>query len=516
MNNSDIANIQPPTLEAIDAERARRRLYVFVQQAWQYADPSKFIASWAIEAVCEHLEAVARGQIKRLLINIPPRHSKSLTAAVFFPAWAWITHPEISFLTASYSHDLSKRDSQRCRTVIRSPWYQQYYGDCFSIVDDQDEKTRFKNDKGGQRIATSVGGIGTGDGGDIIIVDDPHKADEVWSDTKRQSVLDWWDTTLSTRLNDPANGAYILIMQRLHVNDLAGHVLEKGGWEHLCLPARYEPERKCATSIGWTDPRTIDGSLLLPERFPEPEVARLEESLGSIGAAGQLQQRPVARGGNLVKEDWFRVYDEIPRSTISRIVQSVDSGLKDGPKNSRSVCVTGADTPHGVYILDVWADRVDFPGLESAIVACSDKWNPDEILIEDKASGIPLIQRLKRERKDFTTPIRAIEPVGDKFTRMMSVTPQIEAGFVFLPRSASWLQDFINEITAFPNHPLKDLADALSQLLRYLHNGNRSMADILAGVGVGERRAVEQEEDFNPGGGRNDTSHHGRGKPDVW
>lgn len=230
---------QPVT--SVKAVQAEQSLHEFVQQAWHVLEPTtKYIDGWHIQAICEHLQAVSDGQIRDLLINVPPRHMKSLTVAVFWPCWVWLRDPQRRWLYSSYAQRLSTRDSLKCRRLIQSPWYQRNWGDRFQLTGDQNEKTRFENDRTGVRLATSVNGSNTGEGAEIIVCDDPHNVRERESEIKREAVLTWWDEVMSTRLNNPKTGARVIVMQRLHERDLSGHVLEKGGWEHLCLPAEYE------------------------------------------------------------------------------------------------------------------------------------------------------------------------------------------------------------------------------------------------------------------------------------
>jgi hypothetical protein len=235
---------RPDLLPELDRELATRRLSEFIRQAWHVVEPgTPFVPGWHLDAICEHLEAISRGDIRNLLITIPPRHMKSLAVSVFWPCWEWIRWPQRRWLYASYAESLSIRDSLRCRRLIQSPWYQSCFGDRFKLTEDQNEKHRFENDHSGCRIASSVGGSNTGEGGDRIVCDDPHNVQEGESEVIRRNACDWWDRVMSTRLNDPKTGAKVIIMQRVHETDLAGHVLEQGGYEHLCLPAEYEVVR---------------------------------------------------------------------------------------------------------------------------------------------------------------------------------------------------------------------------------------------------------------------------------
>jgi predicted phage terminase large subunit-like protein len=361
-------------LERVDCEDS---LYLFLRTAWKYIDSAPWTDGWPIEAVAEHLQAVCDGDIKRLIVNIPPRMSKSSLTSVALPAWTWARRsesstsgPGVQFLHASYSQQLSLRDSVKCRRLIESPWYQKYWGDRFRLTSDQNTKTRFDNNRSGSRLCTSVGSTLTGEGGNIIIVDDPNAAQEAFSEATINTTIEWWDTALSTRLNNAREGAFIIIQQRLAENDLTGHILSKdvGDWTHLMLPMRYEMERHTHTVIGWHDPRGVsdegvplvailpdgmrvpssaaaadilrdrEGELLWPERFGESEVAQLERTLGPFAAAGQLQQRPEVKGGGIIKRDWWQLWEsetnDLPMCDY--IVGSLDTSYTEKQENDPS------------------------------------------------------------------------------------------------------------------------------------------------------------------------------------
>ena len=270
------------SLLELQAEKARRRLHEFVRQAWPVLEPSTpFVDGIHVQAICLHLQAVIEGRIRDLIINVPPGHSKSLLTAVFWPAWVWIDRPQIRWLFASYAAALSVRDSVRCRRLIESEWYQRRWGNRYRLSGDQNQKNRFENDQTGYRIATSVGGSATGERADVVVVDDPHSVDQAESDAERRTAVEWFNGTMCTRLNDFTSGHRIVIQQRLHENDLTGDLLSKGGFEQLCLPAEFEPERRCATSIGWSDPRVEPGELLWPEKISAAHLEALKLQLGS-------------------------------------------------------------------------------------------------------------------------------------------------------------------------------------------------------------------------------------------
>lgn len=377
-------------LAELDKADSEDSLYFFLRKAWRYIDSSPFTEGWPIEAVAEHLQAVADGDIRRLIINIPPRCSKSSLTSVAFPAWVWAqpwntptSGPGTQFLHASYAQSLSLRDSVKCRRLIESPWYQALWGERFKLTGDQNTKTRFDNDKNGSRLATSVGSALTGEGGSIIVVDDPNAAQEAFSEATIASTIEWWDSALSTRLNNPKTGAFIVIQQRLSEEDLTGHIMSKdeGEWTHLCLPMRYEWRRHSYSSYGdteWHDPRGLDdegeplvivdesgerlpvsidaeleldrreNALLWPERFGEEEVTVLEKQLGPWSAAGQLQQRPEPKGGGIIKREWWQTWDNPIYPNMDTIIATLDTAYTSKTQNDPS-----AMTVWGVFSQDV-------------------------------------------------------------------------------------------------------------------------------------------------------------------
>lgn len=803
--------------------KAEKSFAEFFKQAWAVMEPGvPYVHGWHIDAICEHLEAVSRGEIHKLLINMPPRHSKSTLVSVAFPCWEWIHRPWMKYLYSSYSGTLSIRDSVACRRLIMSPWYQANWGNVFSLTDDQNVKMRFENSRHGVRIATSVGGTTTGEGGDRIVCfpyeakvltehgpmqigdiveqrrdlrvwcldddgepclreierwnknpgrplvrvhmyeggsvvctgdhrirtkagwkeaawlssadslpafsvadicnrglvnakasgegavrlrgleydtdrlscqlatcyhfpggavgilpdnrivntrvpvadsrdvrgggvelggealcgvvrradggniprrkssvrrilaclqalgsdgigyifgtsavgkvfdaivrrvavkmshvlplvlrakeglghelmyetvertsvfpqtyadvtlvwrgfenfarnrkrqavskndsrqafdmagsrnliqslktgnvhpsivqfnvghsdstycltvrehhnfmveyvngyyinvancDDPHNVKEAESETVRQSVLDWWHQAMSTRLNDPKRGAHIVVMQRVHDQDLSGSILERGGYEHLCLPCRYEGQ-KTHWRIGWQDPRTVEGELLWPERFDEKHVSELEATLGSYAAAAQLQQRPTPAEGGIFKRQWFRTYDNRP--SFIRIIESWDTATSEKELSAYSVCsVWGETVDGGIYLLHVERQRLTFPQLKAQVVNQHNRFGGTGILVEDKSSGRQLCQDLGMGTRLPLIPVQ-VGKGQDKVARAMGCSAMIEAGRVFIPASAPWLGVFMQEVLTFPNCQYKDQVDSMTQALNYLKGG---------------------------------------------
>jgi predicted phage terminase large subunit-like protein len=454
-----------PTLGEVRAEKARRSLSEYIRQAWHVVEPATpYTHGWHIDAISEHLQAVSDGQIRNLLINMPPRHMKSLAVSVFWPTWEWISAPSVRWLFASYALSLSIRDSLKCRRVIQSPWYQANWGHVYGLADDQNAKIRFENDKRGYRLATSVDGARTGEGGDRIVVDDPHNVRDADSELKRLSTLSWWDEAMATRLNDPKTGAKVIVMQRVHAEDLSGHVLEQGGWEHLSLPAEYEPTTY-VTGIGWSDPRTEPGELLWPERVGPAEIASLKAQLGSYGFAGQMQQRPSPRGGGMFKRHWWGRYAAFDPNAARRIIQVWDTAFSTRNSADYSVCSTWAETETGLLVLDVLRERLEFPDLKRVARDLYARWNPEAVLVEDKASGQSLIQELRRETG---LPIIPVPVDSDKIVRASAATPMVEAGRVALPEDAPWVADWIEEHAAFPNGAHDDQVDTTSMAIARL------------------------------------------------
>ena len=454
----------------------RRSLREFIKSSWGTIEPARdFYDNWHIDAISEHLEAVAHGDIKRLIINVPPRHMKSISVAVALPAWVWTIMPQKRFLFASYALSLSVRDSVKCRRLIDSQWYKTHFGQTFELTSDQNQKQRFENDKTGYRIATSVDGALTGEGGDIIVIDDPHNVREAESSAVRESVLDWWDQAMQTRLNDPKTGAFVIIMQRVHENDLTGHILkdEYNDWDHLCLPARYEIGHPSPTrsSLGFTDPRTKEGDLLWPERVDEKTLSNLERSLGTYASAGQLQQRPMPKGGGILKSEWWVPWENSHLPEIEYVLQSWDTAFSTNEKTSYSARTTwGVFRMNGqinAIVLDMWYDRVTYPELRNIAQESYEDYEPDAVLIEKKASGQSLLQDLRMAG----IPVIPYSPDRDKEARAHAASALLEDGRIYFPSDRKWSKDLIDICAAFPAGDNDDIVDTCTQAWLRLRKG---------------------------------------------
>tara|TARA_R110000868_G_scaffold176318_2_gene413872 strand:+ start:1907 stop:3631 length:1725 start_codon:yes stop_codon:yes gene_type:complete len=521
-------------LDRVDCEES---LYKFLKYAWKYIDASPFTEGWPIEAIAEHLQAVADGEIRRLIINIPPRMGKSSITSCAFPAWVWAqshTSPTsgagVQFLHASYAQQLSLRDSVKCRRLIESPWYRELWGDRFKLTSDQNTKGRFDNDKNGSRLSTSVGSALTGEGGSIIVVDDPNAAQEAFSEATIASTIEWWDGALSTRLNDPKTGAFVVIQQRLSEEDLTGHIMSKdeGEWTHLCLPMRYEWQRHSVTSIGWNDPRgcddegeplvevdeegnrvainieaqieleeTREGELLWPDRFGETEVTILEKQLGPWSAAGQLQQRPEPKGGGIIKREWWQPWDSPHFPNMDLIIATLDTAYTTKTENDPSAMTvwgvfssgvsvqapSHAGNRHGermayerqytetaprVMLMHAWQGRYELHDLVLKVSDTCRRLKVDTLLIENKAAGHSVAQEIRRMYGFEKFGVHMFDPKSqDKLARLYSVQHLFAEGLVFAP-ARQWAEMVITQVGQFPKGKHDDLVDTVSMAMRHL------------------------------------------------
>lgn len=443
----------------------RNDLTAFTQRCFQTVVPGQqYLPNWHVQAITHQLERVRRGEIRRLIVTLPPRNLKSICASVAFPAFVLGHDPSARIVCASYSQDLTAKHARDCRTVLEGPWYKQIFPRT-RIDARKNTEGEFETTARGHRLGTSVGGTLTGRGGNLIVIDDPLKPAEAMSEVKRSGVSEWYDTTLSSRLDNKTNDAIVLIMQRLHVDDLVGHVLENGApWVHLNLPAIAESPGDIELGGGVLYRRTL-GEVLHPEREPLAALNELKAAMGSQGFSAQYQQAPVVPGGSMIKREWLKTYSKVPeRREGDRIIQSWDTASKTNLSNDFSVCTTWLIHGSDFYLLDVLRLRLEYPELRRRIISHSVKFNPKAVLIEDASSGASLLQDLRDEGK--VRPI-GIRPEGDKIVRLEAQSAVIEAGRVFLPESATWLEDFVLETLAFPYGRFDDQVDSLSQFLAW-------------------------------------------------
>ncbi len=448
----------------LDALR-RQELASFVAGAMPELAPGEpYLDNFHIWAIAYELQRVLEGKSRRLLITCPPRHLKSTIASVCAPAWALGRNPKARLVCISHTAELAAKHHDDCRRLMRSAYYQRLFPEA-RIGRDKNTEVEFRTTAGGGRYSISVGGPLTGRGGDIIIIDDPLKADDAHSETRRTSVNTWYRETLASRLNNPKGGAIVLVMQRLHDDDLAGHVIEQGGWRHLNLPAIAEADDKIQIGPDVYHGRQA-GTLLHAERMGFDQLGLARAEMGATAFSAQYQQRPAPQEGAMIKRAWLKRYARKPvRQPGDRIVQSWDTGVKAGDANDWSVCATFLRRGEEHYLLHVYRARLEFPVLLAKVIAHRREFGAGALLIEDAAAGAQVIQAL-RANPHVGNAI-AIKPEGDKQMRLGGQSHKFEAGNVLLPETAPWLADFEAELLAFPKGRYDDQVDAISQYLRW-------------------------------------------------
>lgn len=504
------------------SERARRdaerSLYEFVKLMWPVVEPATpFMDSWVIGAQCDHLQAVTEGHIQNLLINECPGFAKSLIGNVFWPAFEWgpRKRPHERYVTASYSQGLTVRDNRRFREVVQSPVYRRNWGDAVSL--DSDNIELVLNSKTGWKLATSVGGRGTGERGSRVLIDDPNSVKEAESDTIREETNRWFREVVPSRLNDQQRDSIVVIQQRTHENDVSGTILSSGmEFEHLLIPMEWDG-RRYHTSIGWTDPRDDDGELAWPERFPTPVVAKLKNALGPYAYAGQYQQVATPRGGGIIQDEWWMPWDRegsdgrVLYPPCEMVVASLDTAYTEKTENDYSaVTVWGVWRDAGVklnyhgqlldhfpqpklMLLGAWRDRLalhpklpfdesefaesnnraawERTGLVERVAATCRRMKVDVLLIENKAAGISVSQEIRRLYRDASWRTVLFDPsrLGDKVNRLHAIVPIFSQGLVYAP-AMDWAQMVQDEVRAFPRGAHDDLVDTVAQALRWMRD----------------------------------------------
>ncbi len=489
-------------LQRVEAERCRRSLATFARAAWPRVGvhggrPMDW--SWHHEAICNHVQALyedlARAhndpdhvmQVQNVVINVPPRSGKTMLVAVIAQVWAWVRWPWIKFRCVSANPRVSDDTSRNARDLIGTEWFQGMFIPAWHIRADVDAVRLFRNTEGGERRSSSFESGVTGEGSDVIQVDDPHDAKDVESETKRLSVLSKYDKALHSRVLHERACLRILIMQRLHEGDLAGHLLAQGGWEHIKIPTEREIKNPCKCSsckrgdtwLGWRDPRCTEGEILHATRFTPEWVAAEKIRLGSYSYAGQHEQNPAPSEGGRFKWKFWRFYKKdgdpdigdrpdkcyqgrarVLPTRFDRIVISVDCAFKDGPTNDRvAMFVIGT---HGAdrYVLDRRVGRYAFGKTKTIFQELADLWPlAFAKYVEDKANGSAVIDDLG----STIGGIIAVNPEGGKEARASTLEPSVEAGNWFLPDGVPWLDDFVGEFAVFPNGTHDDQVDAVSQ-----------------------------------------------------
>lgn len=409
-------------------------------------------------ALVDHLEAVSRGETKRLMVFMPPRHGKSMLASEYFPAWWLGSHPEKQIIAATYAQQLADDFGRKVRNLCQTASHAWAFPD-FSLSQDSQAANRFHTSLGGAYFAVGAGGPITGRGADLLLIDDPIKGrEDAESEVQRRHLKDWYQSVARTRLMP--GGAIVVIQTRWHEDDLSGWLLREHkheGWTVLNLPAFAEPNDPLGRP---------EGAALWPEAYPESELKTLKIAVGSRDWASLYQQRPSAAEGGIFKRAHWQTHKPtemhpkalIESLRISRVVQAWDTAFKAREQNDYSVGVTIGVAQARYYVLDVVRERLEFPDLKRAVVSAAAKWNPHAVLVEDKATGQSLLQELTRDTRIPLLPVKADK---DKVSRAHAITPMVEAQLVYVPEGAAWVQDFLDEAAAFPNAPHDDQVDAL-------------------------------------------------------
>jgi predicted phage terminase large subunit-like protein len=426
---------------------------------------ASFLPSGHIEVLAAKLQAVRDSRTRRLIVNIPPRHLKSLAVSIALPAWLLGHEPNAGIVGVTYGQELSDKFARDCRAVMMSSWYQSLFDTRLSP--NRPSLQELVTTGGGFRMATSVGGVLTGRGADFVIIDDPLKPGDAMSESRRAAANQWFDGTLYSRLNDKTKGAIVIIMQRLHEDDLVGHVLRREGWDVLSFPAIAETDERLVVDTP-CGPRDFDrkaGEALHPERESLETLGQIRAMIGEYNFAGQYQQTPAPAGGGMVKEAWFRRYriEDLP-SSFDRIVQSWDTANKPTELADYSVCTTWGLKGPNFWLLNVLRKKFAYPELKRAVREQGELFKPAVILVEDKASGTQLIQELIA---DGLSQVTRYAPDGDKIMRLHAQTATIENGFVHVPETAPWLPDYLAEFMLFPNARYDDQVDSTAQALAW-------------------------------------------------
>lgn len=495
---------------ALEYQICRKDLAAFVEKTFKTITPGvSFCPNWHLDCMAEYLMACYRREIKRLIINVPPRSLKSVSCTVAFPAWVLGQDPSNKIISSSYSKHLSIKHSVDCRFMMESEWYKK----CFPntrIADDDNQKSKYVTTARGHRMATSTGAATTGEGGNFLIVDDPHNAMEAQSKVIRTSQIEWFDQSFSTRLNDKKEDVIIVIMQRLHEADLTGHLLKMGTWEHLCIPAMFTQAK--TFTIGNFSRSVKAGEILHEDREDATTLANMKLQMGSYGFAGQYMQTPVPDGGGIIKREWIKLYpNNMPLPTFECIIQSYDTALTKGTFSDPT-----AFTAWGIFqfknkycalLLDAWDEKLEYPELRKKALrewhtryGSGDGKRADYVLIEGKASGKSLIQDLSRAQ----VPTREYNPGNaDKVQRAHLVSYLFEQGCIFVPehdriknKTYDWVEGVLAQLNSFPNAEHDDYVDSTTQAIRLL----RDMSWLTVAEDPEEEDIIENEILINPYG----------------
>jgi len=499
-------------MRAVNKRKCELSLAEFVRCAWSVIEPGQpYVHGWHIDFICAHLEAITDNVVldngdlyNRLLVNVPPGTMKSLLIGVFWPAWEWGPRnmPYMRYVCAAHSQDLAIRDGLRMRRLITSDWYKDLWGDRVQLTGDQNQKTKFENTATGFRQATAAGSI-TGARGDRVIIDDPHSVDSANSDAQRNSTLTWFLEAVPTRVNNPDRSAIVVVMQRLHEDDVSGAILSRGlNYDHIMLPMKYDPLRARPTKLGYEDPREDQDELLFPDRFPLDVVTRDEKVMGPYASAGQFQQQPEPRGGGIIKDQWWQLWDRPEYPPIEFIVASLDTAYTTKAENDYSaltvwgVFSASADSAttrsvdrYGrtidistsyqseslgavpkVMLMYGWQVKLELHDLAEKVASTCKRLRVDRLLIENKAAGHSVAQEMRRlfGHEDFS--VQMYDPKSlDKTARLYSIQHLFSEGMIYAP-DKDWAEQVIRQCSVFPKGKHDDLVDTVSMSLNHMRS----------------------------------------------
>lgn len=467
----------------------RESLSAFIERSFKTVDSGvDYHHNWHIDAIAEHLRACKDKEIKRLIINMPPRSLKSIAVTVAFPAWLLGVDPTTKIMAGSYAQKLSFKHSQDSRFIMMNDWYKVAFPETV-LAHGQNEKGKFMTTARGQRMAVSVGSTATGEGGNFLILDDPLNPQQAVSDIERENANNWFKQTFSSRLNDPENGVIILVMQRLHEDDVTGMLLNQGGWEHLCLPAVNDKKKLISIGAG-REKEWGDGELLHPERLTESVLEQKRQEMGSFAYAGQYLQTPVPEGGGILKKEWWQFWEGENPPPTEDIIQVYDTAYTEKTENDYTARTTWGifTSPNGesnIILLERLNKRMEFPELLQEVIDGYRKFTktktnePPLVLIEEKAAGLSVIQELKKTGARVRG-IKRNANSGDKKSRAHTVSHVFESGRVWVPCNCvmvngvkiftpkPWAQEVIDQCAVFPMGTYDDMVDTVVDAVAHL------------------------------------------------
>lgn len=476
----------PEALQKIRAELARRSFKEFVHQAWPVIEPgTPLIWGWVLDAMVEHLEAVTRGDIKRLVISVPPGTMKSKLTSVLWPAWSWLNKPHYKFLSSSYALSLAERNNVECRRILQSDWYMKNFG--IEISSEEAGKVNFSTNKLGVMRAISVGGATTGYRGDAFIVDDPHDVSKAESDAKRAEAVQWFIESAQTRLNSLRDSSIIVVMQRVHEEDVAQTAVGMG-YEMLRVPMRWNESMRQTTSIGWTDPRTEEGELMWPDRFPKKELDQLESNMGPYAVAAQMQQQPAPRKGGMFQVDNIRQIDDLPDEDFIAVRAWDLAGSEGKGAYTVGVKMLWGQTSQQFYIADVVRQQLGGGAVRELIQKTAESDGASTRIMVPRDPG----QAGKVQTEDIIAMLagfsaKAEAQSGSKELRAEPFASQVEINRVNILKR-TWTKAFLDELRFFPKSKYKDQVDATSSAFNALSEMTRKRKKVPNLTVVGERQ----------------------------